>query len=174
MCMDEGHHVRQEVQIWSVAIEYDSNWDAVGLTATLLSTFPEDPRRQILHCSLHGDYVAFGWQEIIYVVNWREANGTSAQFPRRIFNFCGHGEFYVVSARWFFAHFRGTSKIWDMHSAPITQKSISFEASQRRASCVWSDTSDTVTLPQPWLQRFSRPGHDIFIIPKRNQHEALM
>lgn len=76
---------RHEVQIWSVAVDFDDSWEAIGLSATKLASFPEDPFCSIDHCSLRGDLLAYRQNSFLTLVDWREANGTKRIFPRRVF-----------------------------------------------------------------------------------------
>ncbi|KAH6908728.1 hypothetical protein BKA70DRAFT_1278581 [Coprinopsis sp. MPI-PUGE-AT-0042] len=170
--MEESDGINQEVHVWSVAVDYNSNWDAVGLSATLLSAFPEDPLRSIDTCSLHGDYVAYRCQDNVSIVNWREVNGPRAQFSRRVLRCLG--DYCVLSPRWLFNHCNGTSELWDIQTAPIAWKSLSFEAPGGMAACVWRHTSAAVVLKEPWLKRFSKPGYDVFVLPGWKEYEAIM
>ncbi|KAH6910433.1 hypothetical protein BKA70DRAFT_123925 [Coprinopsis sp. MPI-PUGE-AT-0042] len=164
---------RQEVYIWSVGVEFDENYNALGLSATLLSTFPEDPYHELRRCSLRGNFVAYQLDDTVFVVDWRKASGTSQRFPRRVF-YRYLGDYYVVSERWLLVHFNGDTKLLDITSAPIFWTSSLFESPGKQLICVGQWKSSLVRLHWPWLKRYSKQGNDVFILPTRNEHQALL
>ncbi|KAH6891864.1 hypothetical protein BKA70DRAFT_1571670 [Coprinopsis sp. MPI-PUGE-AT-0042] len=68
---------RQQIYVWSAVAKFDENRDPLGLSATLLPTFPEEKDRLIARCSLCGARIAYKINDDVFILNWQEISGTN-------------------------------------------------------------------------------------------------